>query len=241
MSAPRITFSESIEKVMLDNGYFASLQRIYKEFPKYRALTGKTPFNTIQERVQRDSRFTRIGVGLYALTDFLHKIQKEDVPKKKKERIEFQHGRIQGILLEIGELQQFGTYTPDRKKIFDGKMLGLIASIKECPPFTFSNIIKQSVKFIDVIWFNERKFPFRAFEIEHSSDFRGAFVKFSELQDFTTEFFIVSPEERRQKYQTEIRKRAFSAISKRCQFRSYENIEKYYQQLLNYTKVKNLL
>lgn len=241
MPAYEITFSEAIEKVMLANGYFASLQHIYKQFPKYRALTGKTPFKTIQERVQRDSRFMRIGVGVYGLTEFLHKIQKAEMPKKKKERVGFQHTRIQGILLEIGELQEYGTYTPDKQRTFDGKMLGLIASVKECPPFTFSNIIQQTVKFIDVIWFNQRKFPSRAFEIEHSTDFRGALTKFSELQDFTTKFFLIAPKERQEKFNIEISKRAFEAIASRCTFRSYENIENYYRNLLNYSTVKNLL
>lgn len=244
MSDREVTYSEAIEQVMLHNGYFAPLRLIYKEIWKYKdkaKIKGKTPNYTIQERVQRDERFTRIGVGLYALTKFLHKIQKAEIPKKKEERAEFQHARIQGMLLEIGELRQYATYTPDKNRMFDGKMLGLIASIKECPAFTFSHIIQQSVKFIDVIWFNERKFPSRVFEIEHSTDFRGAFTKFCELQDFTTEFFVVSPEKREQKYQTEVRKRAFQPIANRCQFRSYENVEKYYQALLNYSKVKKIL
>lgn len=34
---------------------------------------------TIQERVQRDPRFTRIGKGVYALTYFLEKVEKEDI------------------------------------------------------------------------------------------------------------------------------------------------------------------
>mgnify|MGYP000097139459 CR=1 FL=1 len=178
MSGHEITFSRAIEKIMLANGYFASLQHIYKEFPKYRALTGKTPFKTIQERVQRDEKFTRIGVGLYALTEFLQKVQKSEIPKNKKEKTEFQHKRIQGMLLEIGEQRQYGTYTPDKKKTFDGKVLGLIASIEECPPFTFPYIIEQSIKFIDVIWFNQRNFPSYVFEIEHSTDFRSALTKF---------------------------------------------------------------
>jgi hypothetical protein len=198
-----ITFSQAIEEIMLHNGYFASLQHIYKEFPKYRTWTGKTPLKTIQERVQRDKRFTRIGVGVYTLTEFLDKLQKVQVPDKKSERSEFQHNIIQGMLLEIGEMKQYGTYTPDRRKTFDGKQLGLIASIKDCPKFTFSNIIEQSVRFIDVIWFNQRNFPARVFEVEHSSDFRDALIKFSELQDFTTDFFIISPEDRRQKYETD--------------------------------------
>jgi hypothetical protein len=33
-----------------------------------REKTGLTPDNSIQERVQRDDRFTRIGLGVYALT-----------------------------------------------------------------------------------------------------------------------------------------------------------------------------
>jgi len=241
MRVHQITFSEAIEKVMLNNGYLASLQLIYKEFPKYRPLTGQTPFNTIQERVQRDNRFTRIGLGLYALTEFLHKIQKPELPKNKKEKVEFHHSRIQGILLEIGEMQQYGTYTPDKKNNFDGKSLGLIASIKECPQFTFSNIIRQTVRFIDVIWFNQRQFPYRVFEIENSTDFRSALTKFSELQDFTTEFFIVSPQERQQKYETEVKKRAFEPIAKRCKFRSYKKVEEYYERLLSYRSVRNIL
>lgn len=241
MPASEITFSEAIEKVMLANGYFASLQHIYKEFPNYRALTGKTPFKTIQERVQRDSRFTRIGVGVYGLTEFLHKIQKAEMPKKKKERIEFQHSRIQGMLLEIGEQRQYGTYTPDKRKTFDGKMLGLIASIIECPRFTFSHIIEESVKFIDVVWFNQRKFPSHVFEIEHSTNFRDALIRFTELQDFTTKFFLIAPEERQDKFKTEIGKRAFGPIASRCNFRSYQNITQYYERLLGYSKVRNLL
>jgi len=241
MSGSEITFSQGIEKVMLNNGYLASLQHIYKEFPKYRPLTGKTPFKTIQERVQRDNRFTRIGVGVYGLTEFLQNIQKAEMPKKKKERAEFQHTRIQGMLLEIGEQRQYGTYTPDSNKTFDGKKLGLVTSINECPPFTFPHIIEQSVKYIDVIWFNPRKFPSHAFEIEHSTDFRGALIKFTELQDFTTKFFLIAPQERHEKFKTEISKRAFEPIAERCNFRSYQNIEEYYQKLLGYSTVRNLL
>lgn len=71
-----MTYSEAIEKVMVDNGGFASLQFIYKNIEKYRKKTGLTPDNTIQERVQRDSRFTRIGFGVYALTKFILEIEK---------------------------------------------------------------------------------------------------------------------------------------------------------------------
>ena len=74
-----MTYSEAIEKVMMDNGGFASLQFIYKNIEKYRDKTGLTPDNTIQEKVQRDDRFTRIGFGVYALTNFIAKVEKDNL------------------------------------------------------------------------------------------------------------------------------------------------------------------
>lgn len=56
----QITFSDAIEQVMLENNFYAPLALIYKEFENYRQKTGKTPDKTIQERVQRDKRFTKI-------------------------------------------------------------------------------------------------------------------------------------------------------------------------------------
>lgn len=73
-----LTYSEAIEKVILDNGGYASLKYIYENIEKYRKKTGFTPDNTIQERVQRDDRFIRIAKGIYALTDFVNKIENND-------------------------------------------------------------------------------------------------------------------------------------------------------------------
>jgi hypothetical protein len=73
-----LTYSEAIEKVMLDNGGFATLKHIYDNLNKYRKKTGLTPDNTIQERVQRDSRFIRIAKGVYALTSFINSVENND-------------------------------------------------------------------------------------------------------------------------------------------------------------------
>jgi len=239
-----LTYSEAIEQVMRKNGYFAPLKVIYRDIWKYKdrgGIKGKTPDYTIQERVQRDPRFTRVGVGVYALTEYLDKIQRARVPVREQDRSEHDHSRIEGMLLEIGGIEGYDTYTRDKSKSFDGKPLRLLSILRECPRFTYGRIIEDTVAHIDVVWFNNRGFPYRCFEVENSTNFRGALVKFSELQDFMTEFFIVSPEDRRQKYDRELGRRAFSPIAGRCQFRSYENIDAYYQGLLGYSRVKALL
>lgn len=230
-----MTYSEAIEQVMLNNGYFAPLKLIYKEIWNYKdksEIVGKTPDMTIQERVQRDERFTRIGLGVYALTDFLDKLPKTETPKTQKDKKERKHATIQGMLLEIGNHQRdiADTYTNDKKWIFENKTLGSLATLQKVPLFTFNHIIEDSVSFADVIWFNERSFPQVIFEVEHSTDFRDAFIKFMELQDFQTRFYCVSDNNRREKFEKEIGKSAFSPIQNRVKFLTYEQVENDYEK-----------
>lgn len=82
MNKDDLTYSEAIEQVMRSNGNFAPLKLLYEEIWNYKdksKIIGKTPDFTIQERVQRDPRFTRIAKGVYALTEFLEDVEKEDL------------------------------------------------------------------------------------------------------------------------------------------------------------------
>ena len=208
MHNKQLTYSEAIEQVILNNGYFAPLKLIYKEIWKYKdrsKIIGKTPHMTVQERVQRDKRFTRVGLGVYALTEYLDKLPRQIEPKNEKEKTNRKHAEIQGMLLEIGNFvsEVEDTYTNDKKWIFQNKTLGSLATLDMVPAFTYKRIIKESVSFADVIWFNDRGFPHKIFEIEHSTDFRDAFVKFMELQDFIAEFHCVASEYRKIKFERE--------------------------------------
>ncbi len=232
-----MTYSDAIEQVMLNNGYFAPLKLIYREIWKYKdknEIVGKTPNLTIQERVQRDKRFTKIGLGVYALTEQLDKLHKIEPPKTEKEKQERTHATIQGMLLEIGNNQKdiSETYTNDKKWIFENKTLGSLATLQKVPSFTFSHIIEDSVTFADVIWFNERLFPKVIFEVECSTDFRDAFIKFMELQDFQTRFYCISDNNRRNKFEKEKCKSAFSAIKNRVDFLTYEQVENDYKRAI---------
>jgi len=93
---------EAIEQVMLNNRYFAPLKLLYKEVWNYKdksKLKGLIPDYTIQERVQRDKRFKKIGLGVYALTDYVEnlEINKRKFQQQKPEIRE--HAKIQGMLL----------------------------------------------------------------------------------------------------------------------------------------------
>lgn len=238
-----LTYSDAIEQVMLSNGYLAPLKLLYKEVWKYKdksSIKGKTPNMTIQERVQRDERFTKIGLGIYALTDKMHLLVQQTRPTTEKEKIMTRHGEMQGMLLEIGNTRKDvkETYTNDKKFIFQNKTLGSLATISNVPLFTYEKIVKKSATFADVIWFNgeeDRLFPSHIFEVENSTDFRDAFLKFLEMQYFLTDFICVSPMERKNKFEAEIDRVAFKPIRDRVRFLSYESIENDYKISLSKT------
>lgn len=235
-----LTYSDAIEQVMMHNGYFAPLKLIYKKIWEYKdksAIKGKTPDFTIQERVQRDERFKRIGLGVYALAQFLDKLPSEATSEITKQNAERLHAKIQGMLLEIGNSRKEveNTYTNDKAWVFQNKTLGSLATIDMIPIFTYERIIKETVRFADVIWFNSRGYPYKIFEVEDSTNFRDAFVKFCELQDFQTFFYCISDKNKEDKFRKELNKSAFVSIKNRCEFFSYEKVENDYTLALSKT------
>jgi hypothetical protein len=73
--------------------------------------------------------------------------------------------------------------------------------------------------------------------VEHSTDFRDALIKFMELQDFIIEFYCVSSEDRRIKFEREKGKTAFKPIGNRLKFLTYEQVENDYQSILKKTYI----
>lgn len=225
-----LTWSEAIEQVMLGNGYFAPLKLLHEEAPKLKPFYGKTPHQTINERVQRDARFTRIVPGVWALSRFLDKLPDHLNPKVERTedaKQQITHSLVQGMLIEIGNIQGYKTYTSDKNSLFLMQKLYELTGLQEIPRFSYDHII-QSTKHIDVIWFNARLFPSNVIEVEHTTDFKNSLIKFVELQDFQTIMTIVAPKDRFERYKVEISKAAFTNISKRVSFISYEKVEGLY-------------
>ena len=181
---------EAVIKVMEKNGGFSTLGHLYHhvlKLPDCKWKT-KTPYASIRRIVQDDRFFFKIKPGLWAL-----KSHREDVLKKfsldekssEKKKEEFSHSYYQGLLIEIGNLKGFETFIPnqDKNKKFLEKPLKEISTLNTIYAFTYPEILKK-VETIDVVWFNNRKFPARLFEVEHTTDFYNSLLKFNELQDF---------------------------------------------------------
>ncbi len=227
------TWIDAIIIVLKKHNNIATLKMLHQEAPKiysnYNFISGKTPFKTINERVQRDKRITKLAPGLYTLTEKINELPKEYNPKlqTKSEKEGLNHISIQSLLLQLGQIYGFETYTPDKSKKIISKTLGDFATIEKYPQFTYDRIVKR-VKMIDVTWFNARKFPINLFEIEHSSDMKNALSKFMELMDFKTRMTIVAPEIRENEFYKIMEQPSFKPILSQTIFYSYAKVEKLY-------------
>lgn len=188
----------------------------------------RTPFASIRRIVQDDSFFFKIRPGLWALKTYKDKLPPDilpvkDQPKAKQE--EYSHTYYQGLLVEIGNFKEYKTFVPsqDKNKIYLGKKLSEIVTVFDIYRFSYDQIVHMA-QTIDVMWFNKRNMPASLFEIEHSTDMHKSLLKFVELQDFYTNFYVVADDVRRKEFQAKASLEAFRPISKRIGFWCYDNV-----------------
>jgi len=217
---------------METNGGFATLGYLNQNVLKVEDCKWmtKTPFASIRRIVQNDKYFFKIKPGLWALKSYRDKLPREileslESPQDQILQQEFNHSYYQGLLVEVGNLKKYETFIPsqDKNKSFLNGKLGDIAAIDTIYRFSFDETINRA-RTIDVIWFNIRKMPAKLFEVEHSTDIYNSLLKFVELQDFYSDYYIVADIHRHQEYNKKLTLDAFRPIEKRVKFLSYDDL-----------------
>lgn len=222
-----------IEK-MREEGGFATLKRLNEivDFSKWKT---KTPEASVRRIVQQSKFIFRIEPGLWALEEYRDEVLQKFELKigNKQSEEQFTHGYYQGMLVEIGNINNFKTYIPaqDKNRKFISQSLGEVAKITSVPIFTYDNLLKKA-RTIDVIWFNERDMPSYFYEVEHTTDIKNSLSKFYELQDFYANFFIVANNSRKKEYEDKIHASIFDAIRSRVVFLDYNRVVKMYEGMM---------
>ncbi len=237
---------EAVIRVMEQNGGFATLGFLYQnvlDLPGVEWKT-KTPFASVRRIVQDSRYFFKIKPGLWALKSHRDRLSADilptDIPLKLRSASE--HSYYQGLILEIGNLKHFGTALPtqDKNKRYLNRILGDLATIKEFYKFSYDHVVKRAST-IDVVWFNERKMPTSCFEVEHSTDISNSLLKFVELQDFHTNFFIIAHLRRQAEFAAKRKYAAFSAVSDRIRFMSYDQLSDWHAKSYELVALENRL
>jgi len=235
---------EEVIKTFEEKGGIATLAQLYQSVDVSNWKT-KTPFASIRRIVQDKRFFFKIKPGLWALNSYKDKIS-DFIPinqsNSKEEKENFNHSYYQGLLVELGNLKGFQTYIPnqDKNKKFLNNSLGEYSTLKNIHNFTYEEIIDRA-KTIDVIWFNNKKFPESFFEIEHSTDFQNSLLKMMDLKYFYANFNIVADNKRYKEFEKKISYSTFDEIRNRIKFISYEKLSDYHSKSFLYFKLNKEL
>ncbi len=210
----------------------AVLADLYREAMKVEGCKWetKTPFASIRRIVQQRPEIFKVRPGLWALKSYQKKLGLVENADKDKSQVEQNHAYYQGILLSIGNLHGYKTFSPnqDKNRLFVNKPLKDIRTLQDIPQFSYTELVKRSST-VDVIWFNSRLMPNSLFEVEHSTDFQNSLIKFSDLQDFYTRMIIVTDDNRKREFLQRIQSSVFIEVSKRVDFLGYESLVKQYE------------
>ena len=236
-----MTKVEAIKKVLEDTNGVATWEIIYKEIKKYYSgIDNSTKWKesirgVLYRELKNKKNFKKIGLGIFALLDY-NEMQIDKI-KNDSQRM---HSYIEGICIELGNIENYNTYTADPSAKFNDILLKDIVTIKQMPNFTYSDIISEA-KRIDVIWFNKSKFAFPkiAYEVVDSiGTMENAFSRTFQLSDFKMMSYIVGKKKFKNKYEKILNKKPFNRHSDTYQFIDYDRIISYYKSILEKEKLK---
>lgn len=214
-------------------GGYATLRRL-NEVLDFNGWRTKTPEASVRRIVQNSGHIFKIKPGLWALTEVKERVLENlnlqpDNPKSVEQ---FSHAYYQGLLVEIGKLQGCTTFVPaqDKHRRFLEKELGEVSNMTVLPSFTYEHLLRKA-RTVDVIWFNARQMPTHFYEVEHTTDIKSSLLKFYELQDFFSSFFIVADKHRENEFFDKLGYSIYSPIKDRVRFLSYEKVASLHSNL----------
>lgn len=148
------------------------------------------------------------------------------------------HSDIQAKLLLIGSYLNYRTYTPDRSKQSIYGNLGDLCSEKEIPADSIPTMSLDTVKYIDVIWFDDEGFPTHAFEVEHTTDITKGLLRLYQIHKLHIKMYIIAENTNRDKFQKEIQKSPFHKIKNEYIFRNYQELDEFFESVKNFAKIQ---
>ncbi len=151
------------------------------------------------------------------------------------------HSDIQAKLLLIGSYLNYRTYTPDQSKkseIFK-KTLGELCSEKKMPEGSIPAMSAETVRFIDVIWFDEEGYPTHAFEVEHTTtDVTKGLLRLYQIHKLRIKMFIIADENTRNKFNREVLKNPFIKLKNEFIFKNYNELDEFFQSVKSFSKLQ---
>jgi hypothetical protein len=153
--------------------------------------------------------------------------------------VELSHTDVQAKLLLIGSYLNYRTYTPDKSKFSSiyKNTLGDICTEENIPEGSIPALSVETVKMIDVIWFDEEGYPTHAFEVEHSTNITKGLLRLYQSHKLRIKMFIISNQ--KNKFETEVSKMPFVKIKNDFIFKNYDELEAFFESVKKFKEMKD--
>jgi hypothetical protein len=239
---------------------FLNLNLLPEKFFKYQIASGDDYLQCVQALTVIKNGLAPSGIKDFIDLDIFFWYVFNNIPKENKKPKEAppdigykverppaplisidSHEGAEYYLLELGQIMGFLTYTVDKNVSFQNRKLGEISILQEVPQFAAEHIM-NTVKEIDVIWFDENENPEYCFEVEHTTDIVHGLDRQVQLKHQHAKFFIVASEDRRAKFQDLVSNRfPYRSMQDRFRFISYDELARLYEAALPFSELKKKL
>lgn len=248
MNKQELTWKEVVKAALLKLGGQAHLSEINKEVEGHpKTKTNPTWRDTIRRVVRQYRIFEPVlpeRSGIYKLV--------EEVPIKVESQAftkepEIDHGIAQGMLVTLGKVYGYETFTPLRDQTirkFQGEPLSSLVTVADCSDiFRGPNVSK--IREIDVLWFDEDDyglFPTYAFEVEQTTGVKAGLDRLLKIpRRFLVKFYIVAPSTKEEElFSRYINQTPFREFKDRFSFRYYKELEELYNSALAHDSWREL-
>lgn len=154
------------------------------------------------------------------------------------DEVDLTHSDVQAKLILIGSYLNFRTYTPDISKNSIYGNLGDLCTDKQIPEGSIPSLSLDTVKFVDVIWFDEEGYPTHAFEVEHTTDITKGLLRLYQIHKLRIKMFVISKENSHDKFKREVMKNPFAKIKNDFIFKNYDELDDFFQSVKQFSKMQ---
>lgn len=151
---------------------------------------------------------------------------------------ELTHSDIQAKIIIVGNLLGYRTFTPDRGRSSRYGKLGDLCSETEIPSDYIPPRQLNTVRSIDVIWFDPDGLPTHCFEVEHTTDITKGLLRLYQIRKLRTKMIIVADESSKTKFNVELTKDPFHQIKGDYTFRTYSELNEFFESVKQFTLLK---
>jgi hypothetical protein len=238
-----MTKVEAIQEVMRNNSGTASWKDIYDNIEQYHPSAKASAEweagirGVLYRELKEGHRFKKIGLGIFALSEYQENNKLAEI---KNDQVRM-HSYMEGIMIELGNYENFNTYCADPSTKFqDNIAIKQITTLDVFPDFTYPEI-NNIARRIDVIWFSKKgyKFPKRVIEVVDSINTLGESLnRMYQLKEFQTDFYILAPEKHIDKIHNTVGREPYSIEKERFIVKTYDDAIAYYKSRIELEKVR---